>query len=253
MSRAYSLGTYDPTSTPAKMVELMKHIPQMQHKHPEIPTSWTAKRREISEETMEKLLEASEKSNISVAMRYCRNCFSISRDLSIFWKEQPGHSESPKDYIYWEVDLRDLASAAEKRCSFCCFMACRLFDDTGIMKIWKTGIEQPKPPLGCCALAEEELPEVRRAIDRLRSFDKKYPDAFFGFIIQPIDYSLESLTFTKLRFLAATSNTGENGPDEILGFRRDLVLEIYRHPGMPNNILIVPTSITHAVRGSSSS
>ncbi|KAM3084572.1 hypothetical protein ACMFMF_001926 [Clarireedia jacksonii] len=249
MTQVYPFGPYDPARTPAKMAELMNSIPKLQHKFPEVPTSYTAKRKQMSEEVEEAILEASEKSNIPVAMRYCRSCFSFSRDLSLFSIEQQSHSKKPGEYIYWKANLRGLASAAERQCSFCAFIACRFFNDTGLIWAWSTDIEQPKPPLGCCALCEDEVPKVKEAIDRLRSLEEKYPDAFFGFIIQPTDFSLELQSYTKLRFLAATSNTGEAGVKEILGFRRDLVIEIYSHPGTATTLPNSPNAIKNILLG----
>lgn len=240
MAQFYPLGPYDPETTPAKMVELMNSIPKLQHKFPEVPTSYIAKQNHISEEAVEAILEGSKESNIPVPIRYCRSCFSFSRDLNIFSIEQQSHSAELGEYIYWEANLRDLTSAAEKGCSFCGFIACRFFNDPGLILVWSTGIEQSKPPLGCCALCEDEVPKVMEAIDRLRSLEEKYPDAFFGFIIQPTDFSLESQRYAKLRFLAATSNTGEAGVNEILGFRRDLVIEIYSHPGTASTLRNLP-------------
>jgi hypothetical protein len=231
MAQVYSLDNYDPAKTPAKLAELMKTIPKMQHKYPKVPTSYTVKQMQMSDDTEEKILEASEKSTMPAPLRYCRGCFSFSRDLSVFSMERERLPTETGEYIHWKASLRDLASAAERRCSFCSFMACRFFNDTGLISVWTTGIEQPKPPLGCCALDEDEVPKVKEAIDRLRSLEERYPDGFFTLIIQPTDYSLEKQSYTKLRFLAAGSNTGEAGAKEILGFRRDLVVEIYNHPG----------------------
>jgi hypothetical protein len=231
MAQCYSLGDYDAATTPAKLAELMKIIPRMQHKHPEVPTSYTVRQMQMSDDAEEKILEAFEKSTMPAPLRYCRGCFSFSRDLSVFSILREDLPTETGEYIHWKASLRDLASAAERRCCFCSFMACRFFNDTSLTRVWTTGIEQPKPPLGCCALDEDEVPEVKEAIDRLRSLEERYPDGFFTFIIQPTDYSMEKQSYTKLRFLATSSNTGEAGAKEVLGFRRDLVIEIYNHPG----------------------
>ena len=190
--------------------------------------SYTVIQMQMSDDAEEKILEASERSTMPAPLRHCRSCFSFSRDLSVFSEHLPTETG---DYIHWKASLRDVASAAERRCSFCSFMACRVFNDRGLMRIWTTGIEQPKPPLGCCALDEEEVSEVTKAIDRLHSLEERYPNGYFTFIIQPTDYSKENQTYTKLRFLAASSNTGEAGAEEVLGYRRDLVIEIYQDPG----------------------
>lgn len=230
-TKVYSLGPYDPNTTPTKMAELLRTIPKMEHKYPQVPIAYTAKQFQMSEELQQAILETDEKLNIPVPMRFCRNCFSFSRDLRFFSPEQQRSSALVEEYIYWKTFLIDLASAAESGCSFCRFMACKMFNDTGTIWVWSSGIQQPKPPLGCCALCEDELPEVKKAVARLRSFEIKYPDAYFGFIIRPTDFSPDLERYTKLRFLAARSNTGELGVKEILGFRRDLVIEIYNDPG----------------------
>lgn len=234
MSQLHSLGPYDPATTPAKLAALIDSMPKMQHRHPKVPESYTVKRRKISEQQEEALLEqpAGSIGLCPVPMRYCRNCFSFSRDLAVFSIEQQSNSAAQEEYISWKVRLRDLASAAEGRCTFCSFMACRFFNDIFIMSVWLHDIEQPKPPLGCCTLYEGEVPEVKEAVDRLRSLEEKYPDIYFGFIIKPTDFSLERKSYTKLRFLAANTNTTNEGVMEILGFRRDLTIEIYCLPGM---------------------
>jgi hypothetical protein len=229
MLQFYSLG--DAATAPAKLAELMKTVPRTQHKNPKVPTSYTVGQMQMSDDAEEKILEASEKSTMPAPLRFCRGCFSFSRDLSVFSIERERPPAETGEYIHWKASLRDLASAAERRCSFCSFMACRFFNDASLIRVWTTDIEQPKPPLGCCALDEDEVPKVKEAIGRLRSLEERYPDGFFTLVIQPTDYSLKKQSYTKLRFLAASSNTGEAGTKEVLGFRRDLVIEIYNHPG----------------------
>jgi hypothetical protein len=230
MAQIYSLGS-DQAKATAEMAELLKTVPKMEHKYPNVPTSYTVKQMQMSDDVEEKILAASEKSKMPPPLRYCRTCFSFSRDLSLFSNERERLPAETGEYIHWKASLRDLASATERRCSFCSFMACRFFNDTGLLSFWTTGIEEPKPPLGCCALDEAEVSKVKEAIVRLRSLEERYPDGSFTLIIQPTDYSLEEQSYTKLLFLAARSNTGEAGVKEILGFRRDIVVEIYNHPG----------------------
>lgn len=235
MSRVYPLGSAnsegDLDALAAKMVEMRKTIPRLEHKYPEIPTDYTAKRVNISPESQEALLKTEEDSDLPAALRYCRSCFSFSRDLSLFLRARDLTPQETKEYIYWEAHFQKVADAAEKKCPFCSFMACRFFNDPGILRVWSTGLQQPRSPLGCCTLDEKEIPKVKEAIDMLKGYEQQRPGGYIGLIAQPVDYSLVMQSYTKLRFLAATSNVGDEMVNKILGFRRDLVLEIYKHPG----------------------
>ena len=232
MAQIYSLGDYDAATTSAKSAQLMNSIPKMQHKYPEVPTSPIVKQMRMVDESVEEaMLEVYEEPKLPAHLRYCRSCFSLSRDLSVFSTEQERVPTESTLYIRWKAEIRELSNAAEKGCSFCSFMACRFFNDTGLLHVWTSGIEQPKPPLGCCTLNEVEVPEVRSAVNRLRSLEQRWTDGYFTFLVQPTDFSPEKQTYTKLRFLAETTNTGDAGVKEILGFRRDLTIEIYRTPG----------------------
>jgi hypothetical protein len=119
-------------------------------------------------------------------------------------------------------------------CHFCAYFACMVFDDPLYeFGLSSDGIDEFE--MGCCcmeAMAESE--RTKKVAKKLVGYAEKFgQDAGISFLIQPIDYSVESQSFGKIRFQAYKMSHSMSQQDllDILGFRRELVLEVYGIPG----------------------
>jgi len=119
-------------------------------------------------------------------------------------------------------------------CPFCAYFACLMFDDPTYSFATSTeGIGDFE--LDCCCMdsmmESKRVEKVRRKLlDHAERFGH---DAHITFLVQPIDYDLEYQAFGKIRFQAYAHAQGISKQDlfDITGFRRELVLEVYRIPG----------------------
>lgn len=208
---------------PAAVAAKIASIPKMMFNARPLPQSYQTIRRNIEDSAVE--------SAWSGLDLFCRVCMPVSRDLALFCGSRSTTPEQEKHFIAWKFTLADLADAAEKGCYFCGFIAVRFFNDRGYTFIYSNTEE--KGALGCCMMADPGGKAVTEAVERLRTMTEKYPGAWFELIAQPTDYDLPNHGFGRIRFQAASSNVPDpKGILEVLGFRREIVLEVY---GMPGN------------------
>lgn len=128
MAQFYSIGDLNDPATATKLEEMVQAIPKLQHNLPKVPLSYTILQMPLSDKATERILE---NSTVPAFLRYCHVCFSISRDLCVFSTDRERSPTETGECIHWKADLRNLASTAEIGCSFCSFVPCRFFNDTG--------------------------------------------------------------------------------------------------------------------------
>src|SRR5258706_531993 len=110
-------------------------------------------------------------------------------------------------------------------------MAVRFFDDPGYTFVW--GNHCTKNAIACCGKARqfERSDNVEIAIRRIRKFCEKHVDTSFTLIIQPLDYSVDQQgqgRYGKLLFQVSDTNLRDPlAVREMLGFRREIILEVY--------------------------
>jgi hypothetical protein len=119
-------------------------------------------------------------------------------------------------------------------CQFCAYFACLMFDDSAYSFGFSTdGIDDYE--LDCCCMDSlTESKRVRKVAAKLLGYAEKFgDDAHITFLIQPIDYNVSFQSFGKIRFQAYSHSPSMSQQDllDILGFRRELVLEVYGIPG----------------------
>jgi hypothetical protein len=119
-------------------------------------------------------------------------------------------------------------------CAFCAYFACLMFDDpayTFFTTVQGTGNFE----LDCCCIdSVAESKRVGKARRKLIAYAEKYgQDSGIQFLIRPIDYHPDEGGFGKLRFQAYTRSPSipEGDLVNILGLRRECVLEVYAIPG----------------------
>ncbi|EPE33473.1 hypothetical protein GLAREA_06486 [Glarea lozoyensis ATCC 20868] len=146
-------------------------------------------------------------------------------------KECPGDEEKGgKSFL--EKDKPDHGSF----CEFCAYFASSMFDDPTYSFSFKNhAFGKFSIDDCCCSAAMKESRKIAEVANKLQGLAVKYgTSAGFEFIVQPIDYDLAWQGFGKLRF-QAYSHTLTVPPEDlktILGFRRELVLEVYGIPGI---------------------
>jgi hypothetical protein len=133
-------------------------------------------------------------------------------------------------------DLSDVGNDAAESdfCHFCAYFACTMFDD----RIYRFGVSShgiDDLEMECCCMESmAESKRTKKVAKMLVDYAEKFgQDAGITFLIQPIDYSVESQSFGKIRFQAFCMSPSMSQQDllDILGFRRELVLEVYGIPG----------------------
>ncbi|KEF58642.1 uncharacterized protein A1O9_06568 [Exophiala aquamarina CBS 119918] len=158
--------------------------------------------------------------------RYCPVCYSVTKDLGIFSRPNEPHPRKSKLFLQWDVTLLDLVMSAEADCIFCCFMISRFFNDP--MYTFYIG-QEFGAKFGCCYQnpSPSRAKEVLDAVARTRENCKKYGNPRFLLIAQPDDYSVPDGRYERLRFLVDRTNlTTAGAVEEILGYRRQIVVEI---------------------------
>lgn len=233
MTAIYEVGKVDPDDPKdvERFTELFNRIPKGKLHFRPVPTSYKVASAAgiISDDVRDDLIEKSK--DAPPYVRYCRACWPVVRDIQVFSFKRDTALGDSGEYIAWDVDLEELTASAEWGCPFCGLMAARFFNDTGLSYVWTSGgsARGDSAPLGCCAAAEERDPKVLDAVERLKRFNTENPGARFNFIAQPVDYDVESRGWGKLRFQVARTNC--EAWQKLLGFRREIVLEFYAHPG----------------------
>jgi hypothetical protein len=115
-------------------------------------------------------------------------------------------------------------------CQFCAYFACLMFDysiyqfSTSCGETGDFGVDDR-----CCmqSMADSKIGEVAK---KLLGYSEKFgQEAEIEYIIQPIDYDPERQHFSILRFQAYSRSPTISNEDlfNILGMRRELVLEVY--------------------------
>jgi hypothetical protein len=127
---------------------------------------------------------------------YCPSCFSISKDLGLF--AQALSKDTPREnlFIKWEVNIRELATAAESGCQWCSFIAVRVFNDP--IASFSSHNASSETIIGCCG-ADKSGPseKVTQAIQKIRTFLQKEPDAIVTLVAQPSD-QLPDLSYGRI-------------------------------------------------------
>ncbi|KAH0563408.1 hypothetical protein GP486_002029 [Trichoglossum hirsutum] len=231
MTAIYNVGSYNPDSTVLRLNEMMKSIPKGKFHFRPIPSSYSiASTAAISDEAANNLIEHS--LGVPAYVRHCRACFPVCRDLQVFSMPHNTNPAESKEYIRWVVNLQELVASAKWGCGLCGLMASRFFNDPGYSFIYFLGSENnPKPPFCCCAASEEVASEVLSAAERLQKFCEKHTGAQFTFIVQPTDYSIGTQGYGKIRFQVVSTTVRDSEWKSLLGFRREIVIEVYAHPG----------------------
>ena len=158
--------------------------------------------------------------------QYCPVCFTVSRDLGVFSRQDAPDPKESNWYIRWEVNLHELAGSADDGCQFCCFMITRFFNDPMYTFFYGNGATNP---LGCCYLDDghQKTNKVVDAIKRTLEMCEKHGNPTFTLIAQPDDYSQSGDHYERLRFLVdSTSLDTAKAVEDILGYRRQIVLEV---------------------------
>jgi hypothetical protein len=163
----------------------------------------------------------------------CSACISLTRDLGVFSRSSEQYPKGPKNFVQWIIRLDALVEAATAGCQFCSFMADRFFDDRIYSFIWGTTPNHTK--VACCFAGSAVPPSERvtRAIKSIQESLKKYPDAEFTLLVQPTDYEDEGMGFGRLRIRAVSCRPEgeENMARDILGLRKQIILEVYAQKG----------------------
>ncbi|KAH8781636.1 heterokaryon incompatibility protein-domain-containing protein [Hyaloscypha finlandica] len=120
-------------------------------------------------------------------------------------------------------------------CEFCAYFACLMFDDS--MYQFSTsndGTGDFEVHDCCCMRSMTDSKKVEKIAKKLFEYAEKFgQQAQIEFVIQPIDYDLKQQHFGRLRFQAYSRSPTISDQDllNILGMRRELVLEVYGIPG----------------------
>jgi len=175
----------------------------------------------------------------------CRSCLPLLSDLTFFQDSTywaPG-AEHVKDLVYarWDVNLGDLAEAAlpggedGKRygCLFCAYIACKMFNDPMYSFWFSANPVEDSQPLGCCSQDDTVSKEVKDAVIKLRNLAGKYgTDTTIAILVRPIDTHVTGASYGSIRLQARTFDL-QIGPEvlrDILGMRRELVLDVFEDP-----------------------
>ncbi|KAF7507693.1 hypothetical protein GJ744_010246 [Endocarpon pusillum] len=119
-------------------------------------------------------------------------------------------------------------------CQFCAYFACLMFDDPSYSFCISGGGNDDFELDCCCMDSMMESNRVKRVTRKLLTYAEKFgDDAHITFLIQPIDHNLDDQAFGKIRFQAYSHSPSMSKKDllDILGLRRELVLEVYGIPG----------------------
>jgi hypothetical protein len=127
-------------------------------------------------------------------------------------------------------------------CEFCAYFACLMFDDP--MYQFSTsgdGTGDFEVDDCCCMQSLADSKKVEEIAKKLLGYAKKFgQQAQIEFVIQPIDYDIEEQHFGRLRFQAYSRSPTISDQDllDILGMRRELVLEVYGIPGKLHSVVL---------------
>lgn len=174
--------------------------------------------------------------------QYCPVCYTVTRDLGIFSRPEKPNPAEARLYLGWDVTLQALVKSAEANCKFCCFMISRFFNDPMYTFFIGAGMGAK---IGCChqSSSPSQASEVVQAITRTREKCEKYGNLHFKLIAQPDDYSVAEARYERLRFLVDYTNlTTAAAVEDILGYRRQIVIEISALQGMGIGVLLLFSS-----------
>ena len=149
--------------------------------------------------------------------------------------EKSGSSRNRSNSTDLEQDTKkEVQSKGVEFCLFCAYYACLIFDDSMYtLTVSTTGIDDFE--LDCCCMESmTESMRIKSVAEKLLGYAEKFgQDAEIEFIIQPIDYDIKHQHFSRLRFQAYSRSPAISDEDlrNILGMRRELVLELYGIPG----------------------
>jgi hypothetical protein len=127
-------------------------------------------------------------------------------------------------------------------CEFCAYFACSMFDDS--MYHFSTsadGTGNFEVNDCCCMQSMTDSKKVKGIAKKFIEYAEKFGQhAQIQFVIQPIDCDLKQHHFGRLRFQAYSRSPTISDQDleNILGLRRELVLEVYGIPGRLHSVVL---------------
>ncbi|KAH6648111.1 hypothetical protein BKA67DRAFT_406503 [Truncatella angustata] len=203
------------------LTEIMKHIPTFDFMPRPVPREYN-----VLWQTADWLQDEWAAKGL-----YCPACFTVCKDLGRFSSLGDRSPTEEHLYVRWEIRLQSLVQAAEGGCQLCSFFTVRFFNDPGYMHVWGNTLK--KNPVACCGSApdSDRSGEFGKAIAKIRGLSEKYADPSFTLIIQPLDYSVDEQGrggYGKLLFqLSDTTLSTKEALKDILGFRREIIVEVY--------------------------
>jgi hypothetical protein len=162
----------------------------------------------------------------------CAVCFSVSRDIGVFWMKREKSPYEAEEFVQWTFELKDLAAGAEHGCAWCCVIADRFFNKMSTVEVTSNDNKLSETKCECFLFDDERLSKsIKSTIDKLNEMEKGHPGIQFQLIMQPSDYDLNSQSFGKLRILTATTNATKIEIERFGGFLMELTMEVYAYPG----------------------
>lgn len=172
---------------------------------------------------------------------YCPSCYPVTRDLSVFADPPEGIGDKAV-VVFWVLQLKDLVIATDGGCHFCGFIASRLLNDPAFTFIYSNPSDTQRIT-SCChrAARTEKHQDVSDSVANLQKFLQNEPDTNFTVAVEPVvDYLSEEKKVGKVRFSLFRSNLSREVVSKFLGYRTEIVIELYALKGNYRRLLLWP-------------
>lgn len=179
---------------------------------------------------------------------YCPVCFRFSKNLGFLF--DPGNRclEPNNPCVQASIALSHLARSVQNGCQFCCFMLLRFFTDPS-----DTTYSHAMDRSFFCCHRDSQFSmsdQVRQTVARIQAICTKYRGAAFTVIAQPNGYSPAKAQYERIRFAVIWTNLeSRTVVEEILGSRREMVIEIFAAEGRKYTAAIGEGFLTSDVPG----